>query len=157
MVMTVCEHQEDTEYLSGPMMAHSLPMGVREVGCTHVMSGPTAGLSTVMASMLSRAAQLRLIVLSINISSGAHSADLRYCVVFLHLPFDFYRSKEKAFQSTVPPKMSPKHMKQPSVVLGLLCLSHLPFIVPKNRRLSRLFSPRCRPTINVLIRGLTWS
>ena len=36
MVMTLYEHQEDTEYLSGPMMAHSLPMGVREVGCIHI-------------------------------------------------------------------------------------------------------------------------
>jgi hypothetical protein len=53
-------------------------------------------------------------------------------------------------------KMSTKHMMQTSVVVGLLCLSHLPFIVPKKRRLNRLFSPRCRPNINFLLPGLTW-
>jgi hypothetical protein len=53
-------------------------------------------------------------------------------------------------------KMSAKHMMQTSVVVGLLYLSHLPFIVPKKRRLNRLFWPRCRPNINFLLPGLTW-
>jgi len=53
MARTLYEHQEDTGYLSGPMMAHFLPMGVGDVGCAHertddrTVHGPGAGIYTV--------------------------------------------------------------------------------------------------------------
>jgi hypothetical protein len=53
MARTLYEHQEDTGYLSGPMMAHSLPRGVGEVGCAHdrtddrTVHGPGTGICTV--------------------------------------------------------------------------------------------------------------
>ena len=67
------------------------------------MIGQTTELSTgpVLAYILSSASQLRLILLSINISFGAYAADPRCCRDVLPLPFDFYRSK-KACQSKFP-------------------------------------------------------
>ena len=53
MARTLYEHQEDTVYLSGPMMAHSLPIGVGEVGWAHdrtddrTVHGPGTGIYTV--------------------------------------------------------------------------------------------------------------
>jgi hypothetical protein len=50
MARTLYEHQEDTGYLSGPMMAHSLPVEVGEVGCAHdrtddrIVHGPGTGM-----------------------------------------------------------------------------------------------------------------
>jgi hypothetical protein len=54
MARTLYEHQEDTGYLSGPMMAHSLPVEVGEVGCAHdrtddrIVHGPGTGMHTVV-------------------------------------------------------------------------------------------------------------
>ena len=53
---TLSEHQEYTVYLSGTMMAHSLPIGVGSWDVN--MIGQTTGLSTgpVLAYILSSAA-----------------------------------------------------------------------------------------------------
>jgi hypothetical protein len=54
MARTLYEHQEDTGYLSGTMLAHSLPMEVGEVGCAHdrtddrTVHGPGTGIYTVV-------------------------------------------------------------------------------------------------------------
>jgi len=53
MARTLYEHQEYTVYLSGTVMAHSLPIGVGEVGCEHdrtddrAVHEPGTGIYTV--------------------------------------------------------------------------------------------------------------